>query len=169
MELKIRRGTLDDAGRFIRFLNEVKAEMPQKEWFYLDPPEWIRKMLAEGTMTLWLAEDGDRIVAAFDILQPGLDSCNYGYDLELDREELMQVVHMDTAAVHRDYRGLGLQRKLVETAEKQLSGKGSRILLTTVHPDNFYSLNNMRRQGYRIQKRVEKYQSERYVLRKDIF
>ena len=75
---------------------------------------------------------------------------------------------MDTAAVHRDYRGLGLQRQLVQIAEQTLIGQGRRILLTTVHPDNHYSLHNMQKQGYQIQKRVSKYGSERYILRKDI-
>ena len=59
-------------------------------------------------------------------------------------------------------------RKMVHTAEEELSGQGKRILLCTVHPENRYSLNNMLNQGYAIQKRVEKYGSERLVLRKDI-
>ena len=87
----------------------------------------------------------------------------------LTGRELLQVVHMDTAAVHRDYRGRGLQRTMVEIAEQELSGQGRRILLCTVHPENRYSLNNMQNRGYEIQKRVNLYGSERYILRKDIF
>lgn len=168
MELEFRKGNQRDTELFIQFLDTVKEEMTQKEWFYLDPPEVVREMMADGTMELWLAMDADRLAAAFDILHPGLDSFNYGYDLGLTEEELLQVVHMDTSAVHRDYRGQGLQRKMVHTAEEELSGQGKRILLCTVHPENRYSLNNMLNQGYAIQKRVEKYGSERFVLRKDI-
>jgi len=169
MELCFRKGTLEDTEQFIQFLNDVKSGMTQKDWFYLDPPESVRKMMADKTMELWLAMDGNRIAAAFDILHPGLSPFNYGYDLGLTEEELLQVVHMDTSAVHADYRGLGLQRKMVHSAEKKLSGQGRRILLCTVHPDNFYSLDNMLTQGYTIQKRISKYGSERFVLRKDIF
>jgi len=154
---------------FIRFLDAVKAAMPQKDWFYLDPPDTVREMMADGTMELWVAMDGERLAAAFNILHPGLSACNYGYELGLTEEELLQVVHMDTSAVHMDYRGMGLQGKMVRTAEAELSGQGRRILLCTVHPDNCYSLNNMLKQGYEIQKRVGKYGSERYILRKDIF
>ena len=143
--------------------------MPQKEWFYLDPPDIVRGMMNDGTMALWVAMDGERMAAAFDILYPGLASFNYGYDLGLTERELLQVVHMDTSAVHPDYRGMGLQQKMVQTAEEALTGQGRRILLCTVHPENCYSLNNMRKQGYAIQKRVSKYGSERFVLRKDIF
>lgn len=169
MELQFRKGTLADTDDFVQFLDDVRAEMSQKDWFYLDPPDVVRQMMADGTMELWLAMDGNQIAAAFDILFPGTAAYNYGYDLGLSQKELLQVVHMDTSAVQRDYRGLGLQRKMVDTAEQALRGKGRRILLCTVHPENRYSLNNMLKQGYQIQKRVEKYGSERFVLRKDIF
>ncbi len=169
MELDFRRGTPADTEQFILFLDSVKAGMPQQHWFYLDPPETVREMMEDGSMELWIAMDGERMAAAFDILHPGLASFNYGYDLDLSREELLQVVHMDTSAVHTDYRGQGLQRKMVHTAETELTGQGRKILLCTVHPDNRFSLNNMLSQGYVIQKRVEKYGSERLILRKDIF
>ena len=169
MQLEFRKGTPEDTEMFLRFLEEVKKEMAQQDWFYLDPPDVVRAMMADGTMELWLAMDGDRIAAAFDILHPGLASYNYGYDLDLTEDELLQVVHMDTSAVHADYRGQGLQGKMVRTAEAELSGQGRNILLCTVHPENRYSLNNMLKQGYQIQRRVAKYGSERYVLRKDIF
>ena len=76
---------------------------------------------------------------------------------------------MDNAAVHPDYRGNGLQRRLVQIAEQSLAEQGSRILLTTVHPENQYSLNNMRSQGYSVQMLLNKFGSRRYILRKDIF
>ena len=169
MSLTFRKGTLSDAERFIEFLEEIRDGMSNKEWLYLDPPELVREMIADGTMELWLAVDGDRLAAVFDILYPGLDSCNYGYDLNLTESELLQVVHMDTSAVHPDYRGQGLQGRMVHTAERELVGSGKRILLCTVHPENQFSLNNMLEQGFEIQKRVRKYGSERLILRKNIF
>ncbi len=169
MELNFRKGALADTEKFLQFLAEVWEAMPRKDWFYLDPPETVRGMMRDGTMELWVAMDGDRMAAAFDILYPGLDPFNYGYDIGMTETELLQVVHMDTSAVLADYRGLGLQQKMVQIAENTLSGQGRRILLCTVHPENCYSLNNMLKQGYTVQKRINKYGSERFVLRKDIF
>ena len=169
MNLKFRKGTVEDTDRFILFLDEIKAEMQHKEWLYLDPPEVVREMMSDGTMELWLAMDNDRIAAVFSVLYPGLCSYNYGYDIGLRDEELLRVVHMDTAAVHADYRGHGLQGKMVQLAEKELSGNGERILLSTVHPENRFSLSNMLGQGYEIQKRVGKYGSDRFILSKNIF
>ena len=71
---------------------------------------------------------------------------------------------MDTAAVHPDFRGRGLQRRLIQEAEQVLEG---RILMCTIHPDNQYSLKNALSLGYTIQKTVARYGSIRYILRKD--
>lgn len=169
MKLLLRKGALSDTESLIQFLDKVKADIPQKEWFYLDPPESVRAMMNDGTMELWLAEAGKDLAAVFTVLYPGLAKFNYGYDLDLSVEELLRVVHMDTSAVHPNYRGLGLQKQMVNMAERELAGCGSRILLCTVHPENRYSLKNMCQSGYEIQKRVSKYGSERYILRKDIF
>ena len=169
MDLQFQKGNSKDAEVFIQFLNDIKAEMPQKEWLYLDPPEVVYSMLENGTMEIWLAMDKDRVAAVFSLLYPGLETYNYGYDLELPETDLLRVVHMDTSAVHKDYRGYGLQRKMVYAVEQELAFQDEKILLCTVHPDNQFSLNNMMQQGYEIQKRVNKYGSERFVLRKNIF
>lgn len=112
MHFTFRKGTLQDAEAFILFLEEVKAGMQQKEWFYLDPPDRVRSWIADGTMEFWLSLAEERLAAVFSILHPGLKEDNYGYDLGLCEEELHQVVHMDTAAVHPDYRGFRSEERV---------------------------------------------------------
>lgn len=169
MNFMFYKGTQEDTESFIRFLDEIKAGMVHKDWFYLEPAEDVRAMMSDGSMEFWLARHGTQLAAVFSVICPGLQHYNYGYDLDFCEEDLLRVIHMDTAAVHPDHRGYGLQKRLVEMAEQELSGKGRRILLSTVHPDNKFSLNNMLKQGYEIQKRVEKYGSERLMLKKEIF
>lgn len=169
MNIVIRKGDHSDIEGFISLLEKVRSGMEHKEWFYLDPPEFVRESMRNGTMELWVAMDGERMAAAFDILHPGKDEYNYGYDLGFSEEDLLRVVNMDSAAVHPDYRGLGLQRKMMETAEADLAGKGKRILLCTIHPENQFSLQNALKEGYAIQKKLAKYGSVRYLLRKEIF
>lgn len=168
MAIVIRKGGMEHTEALIVLLREVWEAMPNREWFYLDSPEDVRQMMADGTMELWVALDGEHLAGAFDILHPGLDAYNYGYDLGFAEEELLRVINMDTAAVHPDYRGRGLQKKLMETAEAELQERGKHILLCTVHPENRFSLNNVLKQGYSIQKELPKYGSVRYILRKDI-
>ena len=169
MEITIRKGTASDVEGFIALLETVREAMEHKEWFYLDPPELVRQQMRDGTMEMWAAMAYDRMVGVFDVLYPGLEEYNYGYHLDFNREQLLQVVHMDTAAVHPDWRGLGIQRRLLETAEQELKGAGELYLLCTIHPENVYSLNNALKQGYEVQKTLEKYGSVRHILCKKIF
>lgn len=168
MEVLIRKGTQADTDAFIALLRETRECMEHKEWLYLDPPEEVRELMKTGTMQLWVAMDKNRLAAAFNILIPGLDSVNYGYDLGFDEDSLLQAVNMDTIVVHPDYRGLGLQRKLMQEAEAWAAAQGYCTLLCTVHPDNSYSLNNMLKLGYQIEKKLPKYGSVRCVLRKNM-
>ena len=165
MDIQIRKIGIGEVDKYIEFLHEVKAMMEQDEWFYLDPDEEIYEMMEQDAMGIWLAEDGVRIAAVFCVVYPGLRSLNLGYDLAFSEENLKRVVHMDTAAVHPDYRGQGLQHRMMLHAEQELGGK---ILLCTIHPDNRYSLNNVLKQGYTVEKKTEKYGSIRYILRKDL-
>lgn len=142
--------------------------MEHKEWLYLDSPDEVREMMRNGTMSLWVAVDGQQIVGAFDTLNPKLSSLNYGYILGLDDIDLRRVVNMDTAVVHPDFRGHGLQKRLMQQAEKELAESGKHILLCTVHPHNHYSLNNLLSQGYTVCKTVKLYGSERHLMRKDL-
>lgn len=169
MDYLFRKGTEEDVDTFLRFLDAVKAGMSRKEWLYLDSADTVHSMVKDGILEFWLAFREEQLAAVFSILFPGLNSYNYGYDLGFGQEELLKVVHMDTAAVHPDFRGHGLQGRMVRLAEQALAGTGERILLSTVHPENKFSLNNMLKQGYSIRKRVGKYGSERLILQKEIF
>lgn len=166
--MELRKGRKEDAQAFADLLQKVREGMTHPEWFYLDPPEETMRKISASQLQLWVAMDGSTMAGAFSVLFPGLEGENYGYDLELPREELMHVVNMDTAAVHPDYRGMGLQKKLMQMAEQELLQTGRKILLCTVHPDNHHSLQNVLDQGYTIQAKRSKYGSVRYLLRKDI-
>ena len=169
MNLTIRKATLSDTENYIALLTHVKATMNQQAWFVIDEADFIRTAMADGTMELWLAMDGGRIAGGFHIIHPGLHPDNYGYDLGFSQEDLLKVIHMDSAAVHPDYRGNRLQQKLMAEIEEDLKIRfPGAILLTTVHPENLYSLYNVQSMGYTPVLRLAKYGSERYILRKDI-
>ena len=165
MDIQIRKIGREEVHKYLEFLHEVKAMMEQDEWFFLDPDEEVYELMDQGAMGIWLAEDKDQIAAVFCVVYPGRREFNLGYDLGFSEDELSSVVHMDTAAVHPNYRGHGLQQRMMLHAEQELAGK---ILMCTIHPDNRYSLNNVLKQGYSIEKKTEKYGSVRYILRKDL-
>ena len=72
----------------------------------------------------------------------------------------------DSVIVHPDYRGNGLQRKLLETALTRLR-PGIVGIGATVSPENQYSLNNALASGFTIAARREMYGGyDRYLLKK---
>jgi GNAT superfamily N-acetyltransferase len=169
MTLTLRKGTFADTEKYITLLRTVRDGMTRKDWFYLDKSEDVRNMMRSGAMELCVAMDGDTMAGGFNILHPGLDEYNYGYDLNFSKEELLKVIHMDTAVVHPDYRGNKLQQRLMAMIEEELKVRfPGGILLTTVHPENLYSLYNVQSLGYTVAKRLPKYGSERFILRKDM-
>ena len=90
-----------------------------------------------------------------------------GHYLHLPPGELEKVAYMDSAAVLPQYRGRGLQRSMIEFAERSERLTGYRYLMATVSPDNPYSLRNLRQLDYDIVCRCEKYGGkERYVVAK---
>ena len=164
LEIQIRKGGLSELEDFIRLTHDIQDTMTQTEWFAIDPDEETRELAHAGDLRFWVAEAEGRVAGVFSIIRPGLRDFNLGYELGLTEEELERVIHMDTAAVHPDFRGHGLQRRLISAVEPELQGK---ILLCTIHPDNIFSLQNMQKLGYIIEKKVARYGSIRYILRKN--
>ena len=65
-------------------------------------------------------------------------------------------------------RGLGLQRRFFEEAEKQLEDTTYEYFLGTVHPDNIYSRTNFVKAGYREARRMSKYGGmQRIIMEKE--
>ena len=82
------------------------------------------------------------------------------------REEWEHWANADSAVVHPDWRGNGLQRKLLEAA-LPLVRPGIVGIGATVSPENQYSLNNALACGFVIADRREMYGGyDRYLLKK---
>lgn len=168
MMIEIRKAEKNEIKQFISLLHQVKEEMEHPEWFALDPDEVVMNLFEQGRMKIWLAMDRDVVAGAFSIVIPNLEEYNLGYELNMNNEQLMRVVHMDAAAVRQQYRGQGLQKRLMQEAEQEIRKIPNRILLCTVHPDNFASLNNLLKQDYSKMKLLNKYDSIRYIMKKEL-
>ena len=83
--------------------------------------------------------------------------------------KIIVVKYGGSAMVDEEFRGRGLQKELMKTAEEHLNFLGYHWLMGTAHPENVYSVNNFRKLGYEIVAKDLKYGGlPRYVFCKKI-
>ena len=162
--MTLRAAGPEDAAAFYALQNEVRAAMPHPEQFVPDTLENIARYLKEDLcIGGW---DGGRLGAYFILRYCGQDAHNYAAFMGIPREEWDGWANADSAIVHPDYRGNGLQRKLLEAALARLR-PGIVGIGATVSPENQYSLNNALSSGFEIVCRREMYGGyDRYLLAK---
>ncbi len=116
--MTLRAAGPEDAAAFYALQNEVRAAMPHPEQFVPDTLENIARYLKEDLcIGGW---DGGRLGAYFILRYCGQDAHNYAAFMGIPREEWDGWANADSAIVHPDYRGNGLQRKLLEAALARL-------------------------------------------------
>ena len=156
----------EDAAAFYALQNEVRAGMPHPEQFVPDTQENITAYLAHD-LCLGVF-DGERLGAYFILRYCGQSEHNYAAFLGIPQAEWDHWANADSAVVHPDWRGNGLQRKLLEAALPLLR-PGIVGIGATVSPENQYSLNNALACGFAIAARREMYGGyDRYLLKKRI-
>lgn len=163
---------------FIQNIWEIRQNMPEKDWFSIDPSEEIRGRFLRDEAWLYTVSDAETrdeagngsLAGMFMATFPGLAEENLGWDLGFEKEALLQTAHMDTVVVLPAYRGHGLQGQLMQKAEADLTQAGYRYLLCTIHPDNQYSMNHALKLGYKVVKSTRKYGGlPRNILLKTLF
>lgn len=148
--------TEKDIPELMAMIHEIYDAIPIKEWFCLNGDEAVTGYMTTGGFALKAMCNG-KLAGVFIARTKELGEENIGYDLKFDEEQRKQVAHMEIAMVREEYRGHGLQRKMMEEAERILKDKGFRYLLGTVHPDNKASVNSFLKLNYECVMTKEKY------------
>lgn len=154
--IRVGRERLKEAVEIVGAVNE---QMQEKSWFVAESFEEFDRWMKEEKGILYLAEDEEtgEVGGMFFVILPGMDEENLGHDISMQGENLIQCAMMDTAAVLPEFRGNHLQYDLMQMAERDLEKMGYRYLLCTVHPENRFSRENVRSQGYEKVLTKEKY------------
>lgn len=161
----------------MRLMKEAYDSVPDPDWFAADEEDVVRRHIAdEGFILLaeCISEEKEQLpnaeAAGFLIVRlPGDAEDNLGRYLELSQQEQKTVAHLESAVVSSGFQGRKLQYRLFFEAEKALEGSQYKYLMATVHPDNIYSLTNMKKLGCEKVAEDIKYGGKpRLVMRKDI-
>lgn len=163
-EIIISIASMQDVPQIADIMKRVDESLKDKNIFVPDDEDFIRRHIDQNGFIL-IARDHDKIVGFLIARVPGDASYNLGNDIQLPREELKYVIHMESIAVLPEYRGYGIQKRLIEEAGIKASDYS--YLMATVYPENKYSLNNFLIAGYEIRMTKLKYGGlKRHILLK---
>lgn len=156
---KIAQAGPEAAAGIAAIIQIVWEQMEHQEWFVADDAEYISRLLQPGNGMVWTAaeESNGCLAGILSIATPGAVGENLGWDAGLSEEQLPLAAHLDSVAILPEFRGYGLQQRMMQMAEAELRERGYHYLLCTVHPQNRFSRGNMVRNGFSSVKIAEKY------------
>lgn len=148
---------MEDISKLQYIMETAYLAIQQKDWYVVDDKDFLERHIKEEGYTLkYMIED--EIAGFLLVRRPAQAEDNLGRYLPHFTEELLnKVTHMESAAVLPKFRGMGIQKKLLQAAENIEQKAGTRYLMGTVHPDNCYSVNNFLKSGYECLLETEKY------------
>ncbi len=139
----------------------VYEQLPNKQVLYMDSYEEMLDDMKQGAKVIGVFNKAGEMIAYRYIGFPGVSSKNLGNDINMPKQELANVAHLETTVVHPDYRGNSLQSLTLQQAIPMVKDLGYSHLLCTVSPQNVYSLFNIIKNGLKIKALKKKYGTSR--------
>lgn len=158
----LKEATGKDLGILMRFQESIIENMERKEFFQmLNEEEFLYPINDNGKV--YLLYDEDILIGFFviSVAPPMKMAGDYEFDIS-------DIAVFDAVMIKEEYRGSGLQRQAMEIAYDYAKDKGLKALVATVHPENFYSLNNCVIEDYKIIRKKNVHGGERLIVYKEI-
>ncbi len=164
-DIVIRKAEGVDIDIILEIMYEAYEALDDKRMFFADSKEFISETI-DGLGFGLIAEKGKDVVAYMVVRYPGLCEDNLGRYLSFDEEMLMKTALLDSVVVKAEFRGHGLQKLLIEEAEKRIREAGFVHFMAKTHPDNRASLKSFISRGYQPMIMVREHGSVRTILYK---
>jgi GNAT superfamily N-acetyltransferase len=155
--------------KIVNLQDNIMENLEDKQLYAPTEKDEFISYLRNGGKIIGYVDEKNELIAMAVYIKKGYGKGNYGYDLDLEGEKLLEVAQVESTVVRSDYRGNGLQRVLCEKIEEIAKEERVKILTSTASPYNKYSVNTFKKLGYEIKKEKLKYGGlRRYVLAKEI-
>lgn len=146
-----------DAEQLHRLMRCVYGGLEDKRLYVCDDLAFVRAHIARHGFAVAACTEEGALAAVLICRFPMAEEDNLGRELGLSGEELLRVVHMESAAVAPAYRGNGLLSRMLRYAEERAGAGRFRYFMATASPDNPASCRSLEKNGYLPIKTVEKY------------
>jgi hypothetical protein len=162
----IRACTTDDLGAIMALQDEVYETVPDKDTFAITPIEEIEESLFLDRCYCAISDGKMAALTIMIINRPS--ARNGGSYIGYTEEEQKTCVTMEATFIAPSCRGYGIQQIFFGLREEAARELGAAEALTTISPDNEYSLANALRAGYTVVTQTAMYGGlDRYILRKE--
>lgn len=127
-----------DLDEYIQFRKKVKKQMLNPEWFGDFSKETLLHLLHHHSK-IWIYYLNDEPICSMMFIPADQKSLSK-FELDLNFKEVAEYGPM---MVHPQYVGNQLQYQMLECLDKYCSHIGYKYAVSTIHPDNMYSINNL--------------------------
>lgn len=176
----LRLATLKEAYEIWSVMDICYQALEHKEYFICDDLDYVKDILSGHGLGVVACDERGKIVGNLLVKYPGLSEENLGYDvfrkvedssddnsnssslyrecsIMLSEDNLMRVLHMDSASVLPEHRGHGLEHRMIAFAETLVDASKYHYAFATVAPENTASLKSLEKNGYQVMVTKEKY------------
>ncbi|MBW6409339.1 GNAT family N-acetyltransferase [Clostridium weizhouense] len=157
-------------GKILELQEDIMKGIEDKQLYVASSEDEFINYFNTGKAIGYVTKDTKELVAVGVYRNVGLKEDNYGHDLGLKDEELLNVGQVELTIVKEEFRGNRLQKILCQHLEKIAKENKTPIMCATASPYNKHSVNTFKALGYRVEKDKLKYGGlRRYVLVKDLY
>ncbi len=133
-----------DLDKYIEFREYVKSNMEHPDWLGDFSKEDLEKML-ENKSKIWVYYlDKEPVCSMMLIPAQEVSLLKFGLDLNYN-----EVGDYGPMFVNPKYVGKGLQSQMLEELDRYCMSLGYKYVVSTIHPDNVYSINNFIKDKFR--------------------
>lgn len=136
-----------DLDTYISFREFVKDKMSSPDWLGDFSKQDLETILQEGSKIWLYPQDSMPVCSMMHI--PTTASSIQKFNLDLDYHEVADYGPM---FVNPEYRGKHLQLQMLKELDSYSSNHGYKYAISTVHPDNNYSINNLLKDDFKLVK-----------------
>lgn len=138
-----------DIDEYLEFYKRIRTSMEFPEWLGNFTKEKILNILNQGGK-IWVYYYLNEIVCSFMYIQADENATEL-FNINIDANF---VGECGPILVSPKYRGNGLQNQMLSILQKYCINKQLKLILTTIHPDNIYCINNFTKHNYKFIKQV---------------
>lgn len=153
-----------DIDNYLLFRDYVKNSMDYPEWLGDFTKNDLEYLLSNGS-TIWIYYlDKDPVCSM--MLIPSTEKDLSKFEINLDYKE---VVDYGPMFVNPKYVGNGLQYQMLKVLDEYCINSGYKYAISTVHPDNVYSINNLVKDEFKLIGQKEFSRGIRNIYLKQLF